>query len=895
MVCAIIIALACVLCITSVRGETDEEIGVMLKHPTKIEVKSHLMTKNGLFESDLKLSEETILRNYDFSSVPGGEELREEIIKTLVNHVNSGSGDSDFVRDTKLDRKTRAVNSDSGLWSDHTVWYAISPSISSNTSQVIRHAMNHWEENTCLQFLERSEENDYVMFDNSQTGCYSTSVGRSGGMQTINLEAGTECENFGVIVHEIGHVIGFWHEQSRPDRDNYVTINWDNIRDDAFSQYQFLKRNDLQIDYQGSGYDYSSIMHSDSCYFLRDPLQCPNNVTIDVNDPEEYTRQSSPIVGQRNSLSTSDIEQANRLYSCPNSGVQGLLYVKVIQGYSLPDTDDESFWDDPDPYIRLTFVDSNGNIFYDQTSIQFNTRSPEWNERIAMEEREWQFFRVRAFDQDLGSDDDAMSMSKTVLVETGTHNNLTFCIDTNCAGNVTFEYELIPLYIHSRLQVTAHFAYGVPFGNFYVQVDAMKSTTDLQTHSTTVLINTPFPVWIETLDFGCDKWALIDIQLWDQQVGGDNEISAKETVILQPGSYNHQKHNFSGQGQLIYEYHLTPQLPCSSNLCQNGGSCNDLGCDYSCSCPAGYYGSHCEFTPCTSNPCQNGGTCAPINDSYSCSCPAGYYGTQCQNTPCSSISCQNGGTCVIDGSSFRCICPPGYSGTYCQITPCSSRPCQNGGTCIVHGSSFRCICRPGYSGTYCQITPCSSHSCRNGGTCIIYYDSYRCICPPGYSGTYCQITPCTSNCCGSGGTCVISGSTKYCSCHSGYSGTCCTTFRGNLRVYVRYGRDLPDEDPTWNDSDPFVKVYAYDSNGNSVVKQTGYVSGNQNPDWNQWLHFGTRTWSRFHVKVYDYDPDSSNEALSGWGQWNLPSSARTSQYVRYNCNSGYIKFDYYYE
>ena len=777
MVCAIIIALACVLCITSVRGETDEENGVMLKHPTKIEVKPRLITKNGLFESDLKLSEETILRNYDFSSVPGGEELREEIIKTHVNHENSESGESetDVIHDVKLDRKTRAatINSDSGLWSDHTVWYAISPSISSNTSQVIRHAMSHWEENTCLQFLERSVEDDYVMFDNSQSGCYSTSVGRSGGMQTVNLEAGTECEGFGVIVHEIGHVIGFWHEQSRPDRNSYVTINWDNIRDDAFSRNQFMKRNDLQIDYQGSGYDYNSLMHSDRCYFLRDSLQCPNNVTIDVNNREEYTRQLSPTLGQRNSLSTSDIEQANRLYSCPNSGIQGLLYVKVIKGDSLPNTDDESFGDNSDPYVRLIFVDSNGNIFYDQTSTQFNSGNPEWNERIVMQEREWQFFRMRAFDQDVGSDDDIMSMLKTVLAENGTHNDLTFCIDTNCTGNVKFDYGLIPLSIHSRLQVTVHFAYGVPFGNFYVQVDAMNSTTDLQTNTTRVLQNTPYPLWMQTLDFGCSKWALIDIQLWDQQVGGDTEISAKETVILQNGNYNHQMHNVNGQGQLIYQYQLTPQLPCSSNRCQNGGSCNDLGCDYSCSCPTGYYGTHCEFTPCTSNPCQNRGTCAIINGSYSCTCPPGYSGDQCQNTPCSSHSCQNGGTCDIVGSSYSCNCPSGYYGSSCQHTPCTSSPCQNGGTCTIAGGSYSCTCPPGYSGDQCQNTPCSSHSCQNGATCVIDGSSYRCNCPSGYSGTTCQNNPCTSRPCRNGGTCVIDGSSYHCNCPSGYSGTTC--------------------------------------------------------------------------------------------------------------------------
>ena len=74
------------------------------------------------------------------------------------------------------------------------------------------------------------------------------------------------------------------------------------------------------------------------------------------------------------------------------------------------------------------------------------------------------------------------------------------------------------------------------------------------------------------------------------------------------------------------------------------------------------------------------------------------------------------------------------------------------------------------------------------------------------------------------------------------------------------------------------------------MKSSSYKSGDQSPDWNEWLEFGTDTWKEFKVQVLD-DDYNADDPLSDQHTWTL-SSHTSSKDERLECHSGYVKFDY---
>ncbi|CAF0981074.1 unnamed protein product [Rotaria magnacalcarata] len=153
----------------------------------------------------------------------------------------------------------------------------------------------------CVTFRPKISTDQVFVKIQYGTGC-SASVGYSSGARTLTLQ-NSGCFRSGIIQHELIHVLGFYHEQSRPDRDLYVTVNHNNIeigKEHNFNKYTW---GSTVLD-QKSPYDFGSIMHYSSTSFSANGL------------PTITPKQAGAIIGQRDQVSAIDINEIRQFYSC---------------------------------------------------------------------------------------------------------------------------------------------------------------------------------------------------------------------------------------------------------------------------------------------------------------------------------------------------------------------------------------------------------------------------------------------------------------------------------------------------------------------------------------------------------------------------------------------------
>jgi uncharacterized protein (TIGR03437 family) len=194
-------------------------------------------------------------------------------------------------------RQSSVLPSTRSLWPDGTIPYVIDPALSTVLQQRVNDAIAHWNSNTPIKLVQHGTEANYVRFTTATgtTAC-SSSVGMIGGQQMIRLP-GT-CST-GAIIHEIGHAVGFWHEQERLDRNQFTTVLYENIdKQSAFNYDQaFASGQDL------GPYNFNSIMHYGAFDFSKQSgLTAMETVPAGI-----------PI-GQRTGLSYGDLDTVRRLY-----------------------------------------------------------------------------------------------------------------------------------------------------------------------------------------------------------------------------------------------------------------------------------------------------------------------------------------------------------------------------------------------------------------------------------------------------------------------------------------------------------------------------------------------------------------------------------------------------
>ncbi|GMR61539.1 hypothetical protein PMAYCL1PPCAC_31734, partial [Pristionchus mayeri] len=199
--------------------------------------------------------------------------------------------------------------------------YSFEPGFPRDKLQVIYDSIKFWEQRTCIRFRPAtSADRAFVSFNHNSDRC-SSAVGRSGYKQMVNLGPG--CHSVTIVAHELEHAFGALHVQSRSDRDNYVIIDFANIKSGTEHNFQRDPPYGDVLSTYGIPYEFGSMQHYPEWAFA-----ISNRPTIYTKPA--YSQYQYSLEGPRATFY--DTLLVNKMYkctdrcqnrlSCQNNGVQ---------------------------------------------------------------------------------------------------------------------------------------------------------------------------------------------------------------------------------------------------------------------------------------------------------------------------------------------------------------------------------------------------------------------------------------------------------------------------------------------------------------------------------------------------------------------------------------------
>ncbi|XP_035033200.2 meprin A subunit beta-like [Hippoglossus stenolepis] len=217
--------------------------------------------------------------------------------------INQAAGLDLLEGDIYMTSGRNSIIGDSYRWPT-TIPYYLEESLEMNAKGVILKAFDQYRLKTCIDFTPWNGEKNYIsVFKGS--GCFSSVGNQQEGKQRLSI--GNNCDRLGTVEHEFLHALGFWHEQSRADRDDYVNIMWDRI--EPGKEHNFKTYDDKVSSALGVPYDYGSVMH-----YSKTSFNIGSEPTIVTKIPSFMD-----VIGQRMGFSASDLTKLNRLYKCTES------------------------------------------------------------------------------------------------------------------------------------------------------------------------------------------------------------------------------------------------------------------------------------------------------------------------------------------------------------------------------------------------------------------------------------------------------------------------------------------------------------------------------------------------------------------------------------------------